>query len=243
MTLVEEIRRYWDDDAATYDKSPRHLPKSAAVLAAWTALLERTLPEAPARILDCGAGTGFLTLIAARLGHAVTALDISSEMLARLRQATLLEGLDVAIVEGPAETPPPGFDIVMERNLLWTLPDPATALRSWRRSSPSAQLLSIGSIWGTDDPVERLRVRGRGLVGRLHRRAPDHHGSYSDEVLTSLPLSGGALPERVVELVTRAGWSNPRLLRLRDIEWAETHELRPTERLFGVPPRFAVIAG
>src|SRR5579863_10107161 len=133
MAILDEIQRYWDDDASTYDDAPGHHPTSPAEQAAWTAALATLLPPAPARILDCGAGTGFLSLIAARLGHRVTALDLSLGMLAKLSAAATAEDLDITAVMGPAHEPPSGpetpggpagFDVVIERHLLWTLPDP-----------------------------------------------------------------------------------------------------------------------
>src|SRR5580698_6559665 len=137
MAILDEIRTFWDDDAATYDDAPGHHPTSAAAQAAWTAALESLLPAPPARVLDCGAGTGFLSLIAARQGHKVTALDLSPGMLERLRSKAAAEGLGIEVVEGPAEEPPAGpFDVVIERHLIWTLPDPEAALRAWRRVAP-----------------------------------------------------------------------------------------------------------
>jgi hypothetical protein len=44
-------------------------------------------------------------------------------------------------------------------------------------------------------------------------------------------------------VVAEAGWVAPRLVRLRDVEWASTLEKRLPERLLGVTPRFAVVAG
>jgi len=38
-----------------------------------------------------------------------------------------------------------------------------------------------------------------------------------------------------------AGWREPRLERLRDVEWAERSVLALPERLVGVTPRVAVI--
>jgi SAM-dependent methyltransferase len=242
MALLDEIQRYWDRDAATYDEAPGHRPRSPAVQAAWTAALERLLPAAPARVLDCGAGTGFLSLIAARLGHRVTALDLSREMLARLEAAAEAEHLRIDVVVGPAGEPPSGFDIVMERHLLWTLPDPVGTLRAWRAAAPGGRLVVIESRWGDTDPLERLRSRGREMVRRLRGRAPNHHAPYPTDVLAALPLGTGTDPARIVELVADAGWSVPRLERLRDVEWAMLQELPPAERLLGITSRFAVVA-
>ncbi len=244
MSIDDEIRRYWDTDSATYDNVVNHRPDSAAEQSAWAAALARLLPPPPARILDCGAGTGFLSLIAARLGHKVTALDLSSGMLERLRARGNAEGLGVDVVEAPATEPPPGpFDAVMERHLLWTLPDPVAALRAWRGVAPVGRLVVIEGLWGRADPIEALRSRGRDALRRIRRRQPDHHGSYPAEIRGALPLGHGTSPSAVVETVAAAGWPDPWIERLRDIEWAATLDLPGPERLLGVPPRFVVSAG
>ncbi len=253
MAILDDIRRFWDDDAATYDNTPGHRPVSPAVQAAWTAALASLLPPPPARVLDCGAGTGFLSLIAARLGHRVTALDLSPQMLARLRAAAEAEGLDISVVVAPAHEPPPvldagpdgapGYDAVMERHLLWTLPDPAAAVAAWRTVAPAGRLVAVESLWGDADRVEALRGRAWKLVRRWRGTAPDHHGEYSPEVRGALPLGSGTHPRTVAQVVADAGWPAPRLVRLRDVEWASAFEQRLPERLLGVTPRFAVVAG
>jgi SAM-dependent methyltransferase len=238
------IRRFWDDDAATYDDATGHHPRDPAVVAAWAAALDRLLPPAPARVLDCGAGTGFLSLMAARAGHHVTALDLSAGMLARLSEKAAAEGLTVATVEGPAEAVPPGqFGAVIERHLLWTLPDPLAALRSWRHAAPTGRLVLFESVWGTADRLERLRGRARKALRWLRSTPPDHHGDYPEAARAALPLGTGTPPAEVVRLVAAAGWPAPRLVRLHDVEWAERQSLPLPERLIGVAPRFAVTAG
>ncbi len=250
MSISDEVRRYWDEDSAVYDSVPHHHPIDPGEQAAWSAALADLLPPAPARILDCGAGTGFLALNCARLGHRVTALDISPGMLQRLEAKAEANGLEIEIVEGAAERPPSGpFDVVMERHLVWTLPDPVTTLRAWRAVAPDGRLVLFEGIWGSVDPVEQLRRSARGAwsrVSRLRGTAPahrGHHAEYPSELCARMPLGAGTTPEAVVEVVRDAGWPAPRLHRLRDIEWVAARRLPLVERVLGVPPRFVVVAG
>jgi len=243
--LTDAVRAYWDADAATYDQSSDHGwdVLAPAVRAAWNAALHRLLPRG-ARVLDAGAGTGFLALAAARLGHPVTALDLSAGMLARLADAAAGEGLAVEIVQAPADRPPPGpFDAVVERHLLWTLPDPAAALAAWRSVAPAGRLVLFEGLWGAADPVEARKARAREGLRRLRRQPDHHHATYDPAVRRALPLAGGAHPDRLVELVEAAGWGPARLERLHDVEWAMLLGQPPAARLLGATPRFAVVAG
>ena len=244
MELTDSVRAYWDADAATYDDAPDHGAASPAERAVWNAALRRLLPSPPSHVLDAGAGTGFLSLACGRLGHRVTALDLSSGMLARLRAAADAEGLAVEVVEAEAGSPPSGpFHAVIERHLLWTLPDPGAALAAWRAVAPAGRLVLFEGLWGRADPVEHLRQQTREGLRRLRGEPDHHHDRYDRAVAEELPLAGGTHPDRLIELVEGAGWGPARLERLRDIEWARLLRQSPAARLLGVTPQFAVVAG
>ena len=243
VDILDDVRTYWEADAAGYDAVPSHHPADPGVRAAWAAALARHLPPPPARVLDCGAGTGFLTLIAARLGHRVVSLDLSESMLARLRAKAAVEDLAVEVVVGAADQPPAGpFDAVMERHLLWTLPDPVHALRAWRSVTPHGRLLSVEGIWGSADPAEKVRGWARTRTARLLGRHHDHHAPYPAHVLAQAPLANRTTPASVVLAIEEAGWRGPLMERLSDVEWAIRLTLPALLRALGVPPVFLVVA-
>lgn len=241
----QAIRSYWDVDAHSYDRDASHHPRSAVELAAWRAAFLRLLPPPPARILDVGAGTGFLTLNLVRLGYHVTALDLAPSMLTELRRKADAAGADIEVVEGPADQPPSGaFDAVVERHVVWTLPDPAAALSAWRQAAPAGRLVLFEGLWGQGaETAERARRQARGLLRRLRRDTHAHHDTYSADMLAALPLAGGPDPDRLIPLVESTSWGPARVERLHDVEWATRHALPRPDQLLGVHPRFAVIAG
>lgn len=239
--LQGRLQSFWDLDAEVYDRSPTHAGTEPVEAAAWRAALARHLPPPPSRILDVGAGTGAITLMAADLGHQVTALDLSPGMLSRLRHKASGRGLDVEVVEGPATQPPTGpFDAVVERHVLWTVPDPSATLSAWRLVAP--RLVSYESIHSTGGPVHALRHRTSGVLRRIFGVPHDHHAEYDPELLASLPLAGRMRPATLIAAMSEAGWARYRLERLRDVEWARRMAAPWPLGWIETVPHFAVIA-
>jgi ubiquinone/menaquinone biosynthesis C-methylase UbiE len=240
----ERIREWWDRDADTYDSAKSHAISDPLEAAAWRRALREALPDPGARVLDVGAGTGALSLLAAELGYRVTALDLSEGMLTVARRKAVERGLDLEFVVGSGTEPPEGpFDAVMERHVLWTMPDPDGALRAWREVvAPGGHLVLLEGVWGQT----QLAQRAKDLVAEALRwamRIPDdHHAPYPEEVLRELPLARSSSPVPMIQAVYRAGWRAVRVKRLRDVEWAaELHEPWPLGWLER-RPRYALVA-
>ena len=240
-SVHRRLREWWDADAATYDQAASHSAADHVEAAAWRQALLRHLPPPPARILDVGAGTGTMSLLAAQMGHRVTALDLSPGMLSRAREKANAEGLDLDTVVGAADAPPATqFDAVMERHLLWTVPDPVAALESWRDVSPCVVLYE--GIWRPQDLMGKLRQRAAAAIRRLLGDSQDHHAEYDSAMLAALPFPGGITPGLALQALARAGYRRARIERLRDIEWARRLAEPPILGALESVPRFAVLA-
>jgi ubiquinone/menaquinone biosynthesis C-methylase UbiE len=241
--IGDRIREYWDLDAETYDRSAIHALSDPVEAAAWRAALRRHLPQPPARVLESGAGTGAITILLAELGFRVTALDLSDAMLARARRKAEDQGLDVEFVVGPADRPPDGpFDAVVERNSLWTNPDPVGALAAWRDvTAEGGRLLVLEGIHGPG-PIHSIQDAASRFLRRVLRIPHDHHAHYEAEVLAELPLAGRMSPGPLIDAAHEAGWRAVRLERLRDVEWSRR---RLPPRLLHIVesiPLFALVA-
>jgi len=140
--------------------------------------------------------------------------------------------------------PPSGpFDAVVERHLLWTLPDPAAALAAWRDAAPRGRLVLIEGSWDSSraTSTEKWRAKARQLAERVRGSEPGHHGHYSGRVQAALPHGRGL--RTVVALVEASSWGQGRLERLRDVEWALVEGRGFLDNLLGTHPRWAAVAG
>ncbi|MDP9242191.1 MAG: methyltransferase domain-containing protein [Actinomycetota bacterium] len=237
------LRTYWDEDAETYDHAASHAASDPVEAAAWRTALLESLPAPGASVLDVGAGTGAMALLAAELGYRVTALDLSSGMLEKARAKASERALDLEFVVGSSDSPPRGpFDAVMERHVLWTTPDPAGTLSAWREVVPSGRLVLLEGVWGSTALPERLKEIGAEVVRRMLGIAPDHHAHYDEEVLAELPLARMTSPAPLFAAVAEAGWRNLRFRRLRDVEWAKELSSPPVLGFLERVPQYVLVA-
>jgi len=208
------VSRYWSGRAAGFDAGPSHGVLNATQHQAWLALLREVAGPPPLRVLDVGCGTGFLALRMAELGHTSVGIDLAHEMLAIAQRKAADSGLSATFRRGDAEAPPPDgapYDVVMERHVIWTLPQPRVALRAWQALlRPGGLLILIEGIFEMSDRT-----------------------TYPD-LAAQLPLYGGRPGEELAALLAEEGFvqTTVRPLMVADL-WLET----PTRPRFMVTGR------
>lgn len=112
-----------------------------------TRQLAAHLPGAPARVLDVGCGQGTQALRAAALGHEVTALDASRDLL-DLLEAGVEPGMRVRTVQGQVEEldelfEPGRFDVVLCHGVLMYIDDPDPLLAGLAAMLAPGGMLSL----------------------------------------------------------------------------------------------------
>lgn len=147
--IKTSIREYWNWRSKSFGHDS---DKSPAIANTWESVLRELVAEtAGKRALDVGTGTGQLAMYLARNGFDVTGIDISEQMIARARQYAVESGLNIDFRIGDAEYPDfanDQFDVVVCRNLLWTLPRPENAIREWQRViKPGGRLVISDGFW------------------------------------------------------------------------------------------------
>jgi ubiquinone/menaquinone biosynthesis C-methylase UbiE len=157
----DRITKFWSMVAPGYEERGSNVAEYATdEYQRWLEAVGAVLPDKPSDVLDLATGTGFLALIAAELGHRVTGIDLSTEMLVLAERTARERGLDVRLAPGDAVAPdvdPQSVDVVTNRHLLWTLREPETAMANWLRIlRPDGMVLSVDGLWfayeGSKDP-------------------------------------------------------------------------------------------
>jgi SAM-dependent methyltransferase len=202
----DRINAFWSMVAPAYESHPGNVVEPGTeVYAAWVGSIQQALPPQPADVLDVGTGTGFVALIAASLGHRVTGIDLSDEMLAEARAAAANRGVSVVFASGDAVSPPfpaPSFDAITSRHLLWTLRDADAAFRNWRELlRTGGRLIAFDSFWSLPGSAREEPAGEEQAEGIFEQH-------YSREVRANLPGWRFKSPEPLVQMLRHAGFED-----------------------------------
>ena len=194
--VKQQVAAHWNRRAPEFDDGFGHSIRTPAERAAWDRILDLVVPRrTPLEALDVGCGTGFLTFELAARGHRVTGVDFAPAMIAEARRKAPQSRAAVYFEEGDAEQlrfASKGFDLVMSRHLLWTLPHPEAAIDEWVRVlRPGGRLVVVD---GQFDPTALVPVAE-------NARNSSEYATIGDQ----LPFLGGRSQDDIEVLLKAHG--------------------------------------
>ena len=131
----ERIAGYWSKRSDSF-QAQRRAELHSSMADRWLLEIQKYLPQRKLKILDVGCGSGFFTILLGKQGHEVLGTDLTPDMIEKSRELAKEEGVDCKFEIMDAENldfPDETFDVVISRNLTWTLPDAGHAYEEWCR--------------------------------------------------------------------------------------------------------------
>ena len=166
---------------------------------------QKESPKRKLRILDVGCGTGFFTILLAKQGYQVTGTDLTPDMIANSRVLAQEEGVDCEFQIMDAEHLSfrnESFDVVISRNLTWTLPEAAQAYKEWTRVlKPGGLLLNFDANYGATNFAETSDLP----ENHAHNQLGNSLMQECEDIKRQLPISSYLRPAWDVEELGKAG--------------------------------------
>ncbi len=220
MALENRIKKYWEGAADRYSKGINE-ELHHEVCAAWKKQILDNAPlpqenNAPLYVLDVGTGPGFFPIILSEAGHLVIGIDLTENMLKCAKENADAKGVHPIFMRMNCETLPfvnDTFDLILCRNLTWTLENPESTYREWLRVlRPGGRLLVFDANWNQPLFDEDLKGKLEENEARVkvefgYTIHEDSNKDESYEIASLLPLSHCLRPQWDLEALANVGFS------------------------------------
>ncbi|MDR1987054.1 MAG: methyltransferase domain-containing protein [Treponema sp.] len=181
---------------------------------AWLDLIRENAGKAgPLKVLDVGTGPGFFAILMALEGHCVTAIDCTENMITEARANAEQEGARVNFMRADShDTDFPGetFDLIISRNVTWTLLDADKAYAEWKRLlKPEGRMIIFDANWN-------LRLFNEDVMKEYQRSMEDYRRLFGEEApgytdaeldyRRSMPMCRRLRPQWDFDALLRSGY-------------------------------------
>ncbi|MDO4178608.1 MAG: class I SAM-dependent methyltransferase [Phascolarctobacterium sp.] len=134
IELKQRIENYWNNRASDFKNQSIAEMKNERY-DDWLEIINKYIPkQKKLRVLDIGTGAGYMAMLLASQGHIVTGVDLCANMISAAKEASSLLDLQCDFMQQDAEKlsfPEEYFDVIITRNLTWTLINVSEDYKLW----------------------------------------------------------------------------------------------------------------
>lgn len=186
---------------------------------AWLHLIQGQIAgyDRPLEVLDLGTGPGFFAIILSQLGWKVRAVDCTAEMIRHARSNADHYGVapEFAVMDNHhLDYADQSFDLLISRNVTWTLERPEEAYREWARVlRPGGTLLIFDSNWYRyrfDEKARAAKIAAEDEARRLFGVEPfqEPDPELAEAIYSALPLGRFPRPDWDLQALPQCGYQD-----------------------------------
>ncbi len=247
MEINDEIKVFWEGEADIYSEGVQN-EINGTDKAVWKKVLRHyTKNVENLKVLDAGCGPGFFSVVLGEEGHEVIGIDLTENMIDHAKKNTEACGIksefrvmDCQNLDFEDES----FDLVISRNITWTLSDPQKAYKEWMRVlKPGGRLIVFDACWYLhlfDDDLKRQYDENEKYIIEKYGRPIHQHKDkdFTDKYAKTLFMSDKKRPDWDLKYLKKIGFSYVEADReiYKVITSAEQQEICK------MSPEFAIIA-
>lgn len=203
----ERIANYWTKRSESFLEQRRAELKNE-ISERWMKEIKSKLPKGEKlKILDVGCGAGFFSILLAKEGHQVTGIDLTSDMIANAKKLAKEENVEATFLVMDAEKPEfedETFDLVISRNLTWTLPHAEEAYREWKRVlKPGGLLLNFDANYGVEDCTDTSGLP----KNHAHKKIGQELNQECENLKKQIPINSYARPAWDLDTLGKIGFT------------------------------------
>ncbi|MCR5136194.1 MAG: class I SAM-dependent methyltransferase [Oscillospiraceae bacterium] len=204
--IKHRVTHYWSHRAEGFE-TQRLREYESGKKERWLAEFRKYLPqERPLRILDVGTGTGFFACLLAEEGFDTVGIDLTPEMIEHAGHMASVLGLNVEFQLMDAEQTDfetESFDVLVTRNLTWTLPHIARAYREWYRIlKPGGILINFDADYCAAMDRDDVELP----ENHAHKLVSEYLTHENEEITMELSAYEEPRPQWDVQLLVEAGF-------------------------------------
>lgn len=232
--IKDRVEKYWTKRADSFFEQ-RKADIDGKMGEIWTKALLAQIPEnKDIKILDVGCGAGFFPVLLGRRGYSVTGIDLTGEMINYANKMIDIYGLakeKVKAIQMDAENPAfpdEHFDVIVSRNLTWTLPHPIDAYRQWARV-----LKKGGMLLNFDAEYAKYHHHDDIANDPAHRGISAEMNEECHRIYHMLTISSLTRPEWDAEVLVNLGFKNIEIdMDFSEKAFVEYELLRSPQKMF-----------